>query len=390
MIIDIPLMRNNITREDLDSLIEYLKQPTPHLTQGPKVEQFEAEWSKWLGVKYSVFVNSGSSANVLTMAAIKNIYGDGEIIVPSLTWSSDISSVLHAGLTPVFVDINPKNLAMSVEELQRKITTKTRAVFLTHILGFNGLNDAILELCRTKNIPLIEDVCESHGATYKDRRLGSYGLCSNFSYYFAHHMSTIEGGMISTDDERIYDVCRMLRSHGMVRESKNADTKAYYASKYPDLNPQFIFSYAGYNMRSTELNAIIGLNQLRTLDTRNELRRRNCKLFYQNLDPAKYRTDFDFEGSVNYAFVLVLKNADPQTRDRVQNALNEAKIEYRRGTSGGGSQIRQPYVRQIMKDLVPEQFPEVDHIHFYGFYIGNYPDLEVDKIHSLVNLLNSL
>lgn len=390
MIIDIPLMRNNITREDLDSLIEYLKQPTPHLTQGPKVEQFEAEWSKWLGVKYSVFVNSGSSANVLTMAAIKNIYGDGEIIVPSLTWSSDISSVLHAGLTPVFVDINPKNLAMSVEELQRKITTKTRAVFLTHILGFNGLNDAILELCRTKNIPLIEDVCESHGATYKDRRLGSYGLCSNFSYYFAHHMSTIEGGMISTDDERIYDVCRMLRSHGMVRESKNADTKAYYASKYPDLNPQFIFSYAGYNMRSTELNAIIGLNQLRTLDTRNELRRRNCKLFYQNLDPAKYRTDFDFEGSVNYAFVLVLKNADPQTRDRVQNALNEAKIEYRRGTSGGGSQIRQPYVRQIMKDLVPEQFPEVDHIHFYGFYIGNYPDLEVEKIHSLVNLLNSL
>jgi CDP-6-deoxy-D-xylo-4-hexulose-3-dehydrase len=390
MKIEIPLMSNNISREDLDVLIEYLKTDEPQLTQGAQVVAFEKEWSEWLGVKHSVFVNSGSSANILTMAAVKHLYGDGEVIVPSLTWSSDICAVMYAGLKPVFVDIDPKTLAMDSEQVLNKLNSKTRAVFLTHILGFNGLNDKLVAELKNRNVPLIEDVCESHGATHRGKRLGSYGTASNFSFYFAHHMSTIEGGMVSTDNEDMYDICRMLRSHGMVRESKSEKTKTYYKEKYPDLNPQFIFSYPGYNMRSTELNAVIGRNQLKTLDARNEQRKQNCELFYRTLDSDKFRTDFIFEGSVNYAFVLILKKADDTFRDRVQNALENAKVEYRRGTSGGGSQLRQPFVRNLIQDNMWSDFPKVDHVHFYGFYIGNYPGLEREKIESLTALLNSL
>jgi CDP-6-deoxy-D-xylo-4-hexulose-3-dehydrase len=140
----------------------------------------------------------------------------------------------------------------------RKINSRTKAVFLTHILGFNGLSDKLLAELAARKISLIEDVCESHGATHHGKRLGSIGHASNFSFYFAHHMSTIEGGMVCTNDEDLYEVCRMLRSHGMVREAKSEKTKSFYREKYPDLNPQFIFSYPGYNMRSTEINAVIG------------------------------------------------------------------------------------------------------------------------------------
>ena len=162
-----PLMRNNIHREDLDAVIEYLKQDDPILTHGANVRAFEAEWSDWLGVKYSVFLNSGSSANLLTMAILKIRHPEGgEIIVPPLAWVSDISSVLQNGFKPVFADIDPRTLGMDPVQILAKINDKTRAVFLTHVQGFNGLTEDLLDELKRRNIPLIEDVCESHGATH--------------------------------------------------------------------------------------------------------------------------------------------------------------------------------------------------------------------------------
>ena len=187
-----PLMENNITREDIDVVIKFLNED-PILTQSKNVKTFEEEWSKWLGVKYSVFVNSGSSANLITLSALKQTSGLGEIIVPALTWVSDIASVIQTGYTPVFVDINPKNLCMDEYEIIKKINKKTKAVFITYVQGFNGLTDNLLRVLEAERVPLIEDVCESHGATYKGAKLGSLGLMSNFSFYYAHHMSTIEG-----------------------------------------------------------------------------------------------------------------------------------------------------------------------------------------------------
>lgn len=385
-----PLMRNNIRREDLDQLIAFLQREEVVLTQSKEVRAFEEEWSNWLGVKHSVFVNSGASANLLTMAALKHLYGEGEVIVPTLTWVSDIASVLQNNLHPVFVDIDRHTLGMSTKEVLRKITTRTKAVFLTHVLGLNALDLALLEACRERGILLIEDVCESHGARFQGKKLGTFGLASNFSFYYAHHMSTIEGGMVCTDNEDFYETVRMLRSHGMVREMDSAARKSALARENEGCHPDFIFSYPAYNVRSTELNAVLGRSQLKRLDEQNERRTRNFSLFLENLDPKKYRRDFSTEGSVNYAFILVLREPNEAFCERLMQAMREAGIEHRRGLSGGGNQLRQPYLKPFVPAGYHGEFPEVEYVHRYGFYLGNYPDLEREEILRLCRFLNGV
>jgi CDP-4-dehydro-6-deoxyglucose reductase, E1 len=386
-----PLMRNNIAREDLDAVIAHLRQDDPRLTHGPNVVAFEAEWSDWLGVRHSVFVNSGASANLLTMAVLRTRHPEaGEVIVPPLTWVSDIASVLQNGFTPVFADIDPHSLAMSPEEILDRITPRTRAVFLTHVQGFDGLTDELLHELRHRDIPLIEDVCESHGATHGSRRLGSFGWISNFSFYYAHHMSTIEGGMICTDDPEVYECARMLRSHGMVREATDPALRGGYQSRHQDLNPDFIFAFAGYNARNTEIGGILGRSQLKRLDANVDLRNRNLRRFLDSIDSTKYRTDFKLDGCSNYAFNLVLKTADDILVERVMARMRDAGIEFRRGSAGGGNQIRQPYLRNIVPDRHWERFPNTEHIHFYGFYIGNFPDLGLDEVDEICRVLNDV
>lgn len=383
-------MENNIARADLAGVADFLRQDDPILTQSSQVQAFEKEWSAWLGVRYSVFVNSGSSANLLTISALREHYGLGEIIVPTLTWVSDIASVIHCGFTPVFVDIDRRTLGMDNEQVVHKISSRTKAVFLTHVLGYNGLSRYLLDELNRRGIPLIEDVCESHGATFDGRKLGTLGLMSNFSFYYAHHMTTIEGGVISTDDAKLYETVRMLRSHGMVREANSDELKRSYAEQYSDLNPDFIFVLPGYNVRNTEINALMGRLQLKRLDDNNLRRSTNFETFLENLDPTKYQTDFYTAGSCNYAFTLVLKNPDPVFCDKVMEALRKQGVEYRRGASGGGNQLRQPYLRRLLGEPDLSHFPNVDHVHFYGFYIGNYPGLEREKILSLCSLLNGI
>ena len=387
--LNIPLMSNNILPEDIEALIDFLR-TSDRFTNGPKVREFEAVWSEWLGVKHTLFVNSGASANFITMAVLRDLYGTGEVIVPPIAWSSDISSVFAAGHTPVFVDVSLKNLAMTEEEILSHITEKTRAVFLTHVLGFNGLSEKLLRELEERDISLIEDVCESHGATLDGKKCGTFGLASNFSFYYAHHMSTIEGGVICTNDDRFYQYCRLYRSHGMIRESTDETFRREIEEKYPDLRSEFLFLVPGYNMRSTEINAVVGLNQLKRLDANNQRRVENFKLFLDNLDPQKYYTDFNLEGAVNYAFVILLKEADPQVFQHLTDALRDANVEFRRGTAGGGNLARQPFVKERMPDFDPTTLKNAEFIHFYGLYTGNYPDLEHQKILELCKLLNSL
>jgi CDP-6-deoxy-D-xylo-4-hexulose-3-dehydrase len=384
-----PLMRNNILREDLDAIIRHLQQDDPILTNGPNCAAFEAEWSQWLGVKHSVFVNSGASANLLSMAVLRIHHPNGgEVIVPPLAWVSDVATVLQNGFTPVFADIDPRTLAMAPGEILSKITERTRAVFLTHVQGFDGLTDELIAELERRNIPLIEDVCESHGATHNGVKLGSIGWMSNFSFYYAHHMSTIEGGMVCTNDSKVYQQLRMLRSHGMVRESTDPDLKAGYIAEHPDLNPDFIFAYPAHNVRNTEIGAIMGRSQLKRLDANVARRTENLHRFLARIDSTRYQTDFLLEGSSNYAFNLILKHPDDALVQRLMTTLRAAGVEFRRGSAGGGNQVRQPYLRGIVPKDHHLQFPKTDHVHFYGFYIGNFPDLrdsEVDEICDIVN-----
>lgn len=386
-----PLMRNNIHREDLDAVIEHLKQDDPILTNGAHVRAFEAEWSAWLGVKHSVFVNSGASANLLSLAILKIRYPEGgEVITPPLGWISDVAAVLQNGFKPVFVDIDPCTLAMDPAKILAAITDKTRAVLLTHVQGFDGFTDTLLAELKARDILLIEDVCESHGATHHGKKLGSFGWISNFSFYYAHHMSTIEGGMICTDDPLVYQQARMLRSHGMVREADDFALRTDYQLENPELNPDFIFAYPAYNVRNTEIGGILGRSQLKRLDQNVVKRTTNLKRFLANIDADMYRTDFKIEGSSNYAFNLILKHPDNALVGKLMQTMQKAGIEFRRGSAGGGNQIRQPYLKNVVPKGHHFAFPETEHVHFYGFYIGNFPDLHDDAIDEICAILNSV
>ena len=386
-------MNNNFTNQDIGAVKRFLKNKDTILTQSKKVEEFEKRWSKWLGVKYSTFVNSGSSANFITISILKALNKNkkkNEIIVPTLTWVSDINSVIMNGFKPVFVDIDPTTLSMSSNEVINKLNKKTLAVFITHAQGFNGLSDKLLAELKKRNIPLIEDVCESHGATFNKKKLGTYGIISNFSFYYAHHMTTIEGGMISTNDKKIYELSKILRSHGMARESKNKKFENKMINKYKELSPKFIFLYPTLNFRNTEIGAAIGINQLKSLNSNNLKRTKNFEYFIKHLDNTKYWNNFDLRGSSNYAFPIILKTNNLNKRNNFEKDLIKNNIEFRRGNAGGGNQLRQPYLKEFIKNINLKKFKNVEKIHFFGYYIGNYPSLKINKIEQIVQILNQI
>ena len=224
-------------------------------------------------------MNSGSSSNFITFAYLKSKYPNGgEVIVPPLTWPSDIMAVINNGFQPKFVDISLKTLSLDNKKAIKNNNMYTKAIFITHAQGFNGISNDLIKICRKKKIEIIEDVCESHGATYNNKKLGTFGSISNFSFYYAHHMSTIEGGMICTNNKEIYDFCVRFRGHGMLRESKFDDVKKLH-KKYKDLNKSFIFLNPGFNFRNNEIGAIIGINQLKRLNKNIIKRNQNLRFF---------------------------------------------------------------------------------------------------------------
>jgi CDP-6-deoxy-D-xylo-4-hexulose-3-dehydrase len=325
------------------------------------------------------------------MLKIKHPEG-GEVIVPPFTWVSDIASIIQCGFTPVFVDIDLDTLGMNTNGILNAITNKTRAVFLTYAQGFDCLSDRLLSELQLRNIPLIEDVCESHGATHNNKLLGSFGWMSNFSFYFAHHMSTIEGGMVCTNDENVYHTLRMLRSHGMVRECGSEPMVKNYQKVYPELNPEFIFAFAAYNVRNTEIGGILGQNQLKYLDQNVKIRNENLFEFLSRLDSKKYKVDFRLVGCSNYAFNIVLQPeyANKEFAQRLMGKMRDNEIEFRRGSAGGGNQLRQPYLKGIVPADHYKNYPNTDHMHFYSFYIGNYPSLSKTAIKEITDVLDKV
>ena len=388
-----PLINDNITISDRKVLSDFILS-NKRLTNGKKVIEFENIWSKWLGTKRSVMVNSGTSGNYISIAIVKELLGIGEVIVPPLGWVSDISSVTQLGMTPVFVDVSMDNLSITSENIKNAITDKTKAIVLVHCLGFNAINEEIIKIAKEKNILLIEDCCEAHGATFNGQKVGTFGDISIFSFYFGHHITTVEGGMISMNDEKIYELSKLFRSHGMTREVSN-ETQEEYKNKYPNLNPLFTFAVAGFNMRSTELNAVLGIEQMNRIDSNVEKRRHNLKLWLDNLDKNKYIVEFDLEGNSNFALPLIMK---PNYTDRLSinddfsgvcDILDLNGVEYRLGTSGGGNQSLQPYLEKYEYRVVDE-LTNVNYVHSNSLYIGNHTDLNDEQIINLCKMLNNV
>jgi len=388
-----PLINDNITISDRKVLSDFILS-NKRLTNGKKVIEFENIWSKWLGTKRSVMVNSGTSGNYISIAIVKELLGIGEVIVPPLGWVSDISSVTQLGMTPVFVDVSMDNLSITSENIKNAITDKTKAIVLVHCLGFNAINEEIIKISKEKNILLIEDCCEAHGATFNGQKVGTFGDISIFSFYFGHHITTVEGGMISMNDEKIYELSKLFRSHGMTREVSN-ETQEEYKNKYPNLNPLFTFAVAGFNMRSTELNAVLGIEQMNRIDSNVKKRRHNFKLWLDNLDKNKYIVEFDLEGNSNFALPLIMK---PNYTDRLSinddfsgvcDILDLNGVEYRLGTSGGGNQSLQPYLEKYEYRVVGE-LTNVNYVHSNSLYIGNHTDLNDKQIINLCKMLNNV
>jgi len=382
-----PLINDNVTQQDRKILSDFILSGE-RLTNGPKVKEFEKVWSDWLGVKHTVMVNSGASANYISIAMVKELVGKGEVIVPPIGWVSDLSSVVQLGMTPVIVDVDMSNLAITAKNIEDAITWKTKAIVLVHCLGFNGLSDEIVKIAKKNNILLIEDCCESHGAKFDDKKVGSIGDISLFSFYFGHHITTVEGGVVCVNDDKLYDLAKLFRSHGMTREASQ-ELQTEYQTDYPHLNPLFTFAVAGFNMRSTEINAVLGIEQMKRLDSNIEARTNNLHVWLDTLDNTKFVTGFDTRGSSNFALPLVLQSEYKDKLKAVCDILEQETVEYRLGTAGGGNQALQPYLNKF-PHRIEGKLPVANYIHSNALYVGNHPDLTKEQIINLCNKLNNV
>jgi CDP-6-deoxy-D-xylo-4-hexulose-3-dehydrase len=283
----ITLVKDTIDKDDVDNLIEWLK-TYPRLTKGPKTIEFEEKWSEWIGCKYSVFVNSGSSANLLMLYALK-VMGkmrNNKVVVPALAWATDMAPVLQLGFDPLIVDCNMSNLAVDVAQLESIFHHHApSAMILVSVLGLSPDMDKIVELCKKYGVTLLEDNCESQGTEFDGTKLGNFGLMSSFSTYFGHTMSTIEGGMVCTNDKDVYDLIKMLRSHGWDRDLDEAKQKEL-RDKWgvDDFSALYTFYEPGFNLRSTDLQAVLGIRQLEKVDDWIDQRNDN---YYHFLDTMK-------------------------------------------------------------------------------------------------------
>ena len=340
---------------------------TKRFTNGKRVKQFESEWNQWLGSRYSLFVSSGSTANLLLVDSVRELHGlklGDKVLVPACTWVTNISPIVQCGLQPIFCDINLENFSFDLvraKEIAQHHDIKL--IFVTHLLGFSGANDELSRIF--PDALLIDDICESHGCMdASGRKQGSNSLGATFSFYFGHHMSTVEGGMVSTYNEDLYDLMKMKRSHGLARDSVRFDL---HASQYPGIDPQFLFMTNGYNFRNHEMGAVLGSSQLKRLDSMILKRRNNYAEF---LNIVNGHPDLFYplaENSGNSSFCLPLVCRSPEILCHIKSLFDTNGIEHRPIVSG--NLLKQPF----LKDYAIQGSPpfNADTVHNQGIYIGN-------------------
>ena len=378
----ITLVKDTIDNKDIDKLIDWLK-TYPRLTKGPVTLELEEKWSKWLGRKYSVFCNSGSSANLLMLSALKEsgYMDNNKVVVPSVAWSTDLAPVMQLGMKPILVDSNMEDLSVDLEHLERIFKEENpSALMFVSVLGLVPDMDRLFELCRKYDVALLEDTCESMGCEYKGQKLGTFGMMSTFSTFFGHHISTIEGGFISTDDFGLYELLVSLRSHGWDRDlSKHSQKVLQKDWNVSEFDAMYTFYYPGYNLRSTDLQAYIGLGQIDKLDGWGIQRQRNFES-YQTLIENDYWKVKPQEDSFisNFAYPIIHPN-----RDKIVKELQKNNIEVRPMICG--SMGTQPFYTKKYGRL---ELPNASIIDKYGFYIPNHPHLKSAEIMLISHIIN--
>lgn len=384
---EIPLVHNSIDENEISKLVEWLSQkPTPQLTKGIQTLALEQKWSKMIGAKYSCFVNSGSSALLLALHVLlesKKIERGSKCLIPSLSWSTDLSSAYILGLEPVMVDCNMSDLSVDIEHLKNIIEKeKPSVLLLVSVLGLSPQMDEIIKICDAYGVFIIEDCCESLKSKYNDKNLGTFGLMSCFSMYYSHHITCVEGGMICTDDENLYNIMLMCREHGWSRginiEAQNSYKRAYNIS---DFNNLYTFYHMGLNVRNTDINAFLGNGQMDKLDSIVQKRNENF-LLYDKLIKNDYWKPKPTENSFtsNLAYPII----HPK-REEIVKALVEANVACRPLIAGALN--KQPFYTDKYGKL---ELPNVEIVDKYGCYIPNNQDITKEDIEYICDIVNSI
>jgi CDP-6-deoxy-D-xylo-4-hexulose-3-dehydrase len=382
----IKLVSDTIDRDDINALVKWLQQdPIPKLTKGELTKELEKRWAKKVGTKYSVFVNSGSSAILLLLAALKQqgvFDKNKKIVVPSLSWLTDVSSPMQLGLNPILVDCNLRDLSVDLKHIEQVfIKEKPAAMILVHVLGFVPDMKALTDLCRKHGVLILEDVCESMGSKYRGTPLGNSNMTvgSVYSTYFGHHISTIEGGFINCNDSDLYHMLLALRSHGWDRDLPKNIQKAWRSNyELDDFDALYTFYYPGFNLRSTDLQAFIGLRQIEKLKDFAKKREANLAIYQRNLKGSLLKIEVDRRDFVsNFAYPVA-----HERRSEIVKALKKAGIEVRPLIAG--SMAEKPF----WKGKKPKM-PNCEMINKYGFYLPNHQDLTEKEILEICKIVNS-
>jgi CDP-6-deoxy-D-xylo-4-hexulose-3-dehydrase len=376
------LQENVITDNDLATLVTFIR-TTKRFTQHEKVREFEQAFAAWQECRYCVFVNSGSSANLVLVAALKERRGwqaGDEIIVPAVTWPTTLTPVMQLGLKPVFVDANLQDLALDYARLERAITARTRAIFVAHLLGFPADTARIKAVIGKRPIDLLEDCCESLGASSEGSKVGNLGAGGTFSFYWGHHMTTVEGGMICTNDAGLYKQCLLKRSHGLARELPE-DCHQAVREQHRGIDFKFLFLTDGFNVRSTEFSAVLGLSQLKRIDEFITIRNRNYQRFLEICRPfAEHLISIKVSGMSSFVLPFLFRRKE--LRAPFQAAIAGAGIESRPLISG--NLLRQPFLRHHYD---PTNYRNADFLHDNAFYVGNNQFVDDARLNALQGLM---
>jgi CDP-6-deoxy-D-xylo-4-hexulose-3-dehydrase len=378
----IPLAFDSLGSEERRAVGEILA--SGRLTMGANCAEFEREFAAWLGVRHAIFVNSGSSANLIAVFAMANprvtprpgvrrLTPGAEVIVPALTWSTTIWPVVQAGAAPVLVDCDPDTLQMDPAAVRAAISERTVAVLPTHIMGNAVDMDAIGAIARDAGLWIMEDCCEALGTRFGDRTVGTIGDIGTFSFYYSHHMTTVEGGMVVTGDDELADWLRCLRAHGWVRDMEGGSR---HTAENPDIDPKYLFVNSGFNLRPTEFNGTIGRVQLKKLDAFNRRRVAIAAAWDESL--AGLAADGSLlpmrptASAAAVPFAYPVRVATPAIKTEMQKWMEQAGIETRPVVCG--NMARQPAF-DFIEHRVVGSLGNADRIMDCGFYWGIDPDM---------------
>ena len=370
----IPLAVPPWGEEEINEAIDSLR--SGMLTMGSKVRQFEKAFAEYIGTANAVMTNSGSSANLLALSALGLKPGD-EVITPALTWATTVFPIAQVGAVPVLVDVALDTYNISPTAVEAAITPKTRAIMPVHLLGNPCEMYRLMQLAAIHSLRVIEDTCEAHGATYDGHKMGQWGHLGTFSFFFSHHISTIEGGMVMTNRDDLAERCRSLRAFGWAREVPHQE--------YPGIDPRFLFLHAGYNFRPTEIQGAFGIHQVPRLEGFIEHRRQNAAYWNKELaqfgDYLQLQEERPGTRHVWFAYPVMVKPGAPFTRKELQDHLEARGVETR--PIEAGNMAIQPAMRYV-NHRISGPLTNAQCIHDNSFFFGNHQGIGPEERAAIV------